>query len=313
MIKNKFFAIAFSIIILNSHSAFSSINNEVIVKVGNQIISTYELKNKIKTKLFLTNQEISQENINKLKSQILNSLIQLKLMKIELEKFKIKVLHDKQTNSYLEEIAKRYDTNIKGLKLIFESNNLDFEDFKHEIDTHQAWKNLVYRTHKSKILIDQEEIEIEMNNLIKEQKKLEEYNLAEIEIQVKDSSETEVAINILQMKIKEIGFEDTAVKFSSSTTALNNGSLGWVNKEILSKNIQDALSGLKMGEVTKPIVNGNSILLIKLIDKRSVNMENIDTTQLRKNITIAKQNELLNIFSNNYLSKLRNNTFINIK
>ena len=115
------------------------------------------------------------------------------------------------------------------------------------------------------------------------------------------------------MKIKEIGFEDTAVKFSSSTTALNNGSLGWVNKEILSKNIRDALSGLKMGEITKPIVNGNSILLIKLIDKRSVNMENIDTTQLRKNITIAKQNELLNIFSNNYLSKLRNNTFINIK
>ena len=100
MIKNKFFAIAFSVVILNSHSAFSSINNEVIVKVGNQIISTYELKNKIKTKLFLTNQEISQENINKLKSQILNSLIQLKLMKIELEKFKIKVLHDKLRESY---------------------------------------------------------------------------------------------------------------------------------------------------------------------------------------------------------------------
>ena len=312
MKKIIFFLLIFFLFTSKPNYSFSSINNEVMMKVGNQIISSYELKNKIKTKLFLSNEELSQENINRYKTAVLDSLIKLKLMEIELDKFKIKIQHNNKSNSHLEEIAKRYDTNVPGLKTIFENNSLDFEDFKNEINIHQAWKGFVYRTHKNKISINQEEIEFELNNIVNKQKNLEEYNLAEIEVEVKNNSEIKTVINSLQIKIKEIGFEDAAVKFSSASTALNNGNLGWINKKILSKNIQDVIGKLNKGEVSKPIIKGNSILFLKLIDKRVVDVNDVDVVKLRRNITYAKQNELLNIFSNNYLSKLRNNTFIKI-
>ena len=45
-----------------------NIKNNIIVKIENEIITDYEIKNKILTLLFLGNQPINQENINKQKN-----------------------------------------------------------------------------------------------------------------------------------------------------------------------------------------------------------------------------------------------------
>ena len=45
----------------------SQINNKIILQVENEIITSYEIKNKILTTLFLANQDINQPNIDKLK------------------------------------------------------------------------------------------------------------------------------------------------------------------------------------------------------------------------------------------------------
>ena len=65
-----------------------SLENKIIVKVNNKII-TYEMKNKILTTLFLSNEEINQ-NINKTKTLVLNSLIDIKLKENEIENIKLK-------------------------------------------------------------------------------------------------------------------------------------------------------------------------------------------------------------------------------
>ena len=76
----------------------NAITNKIILKVENEIITNYEIKNKILTSLILAGDEISQENINKLKKQAVESLIQNKLKTIELKKYKIKK-NDGQINS----------------------------------------------------------------------------------------------------------------------------------------------------------------------------------------------------------------------
>ena len=59
----------------------SNVGNNIILKVENEIITNFEIKNKIMTSLILVNQEINQTNINNFKKQALDSLIQLKLKK----------------------------------------------------------------------------------------------------------------------------------------------------------------------------------------------------------------------------------------
>ena len=54
---------------------FGNINSKIIVKVENEIVTNYDLKNKILTSLFLSGQEISQKNIDDLKETVLDQLI----------------------------------------------------------------------------------------------------------------------------------------------------------------------------------------------------------------------------------------------
>ena len=73
-IKKKILALLF--ISLYS-TAILSLENKIIVKVNNDIISSYELKNKILTTLFLANEGVNQKNINKSKPLVLKNLIEL--------------------------------------------------------------------------------------------------------------------------------------------------------------------------------------------------------------------------------------------
>ena len=72
-----------------SSSSHGNLNSKIIVKVENEIITNYDLKNKILTTLVLSGQEINQKNVDSLKKSMLNQLINLKLKKLELSKFKI--------------------------------------------------------------------------------------------------------------------------------------------------------------------------------------------------------------------------------
>ena len=78
---------------MSFHSA-KAIKNEIIVKIDNNIITAYELKNKLKTSIIL-NQELNQLNIDKNKGKALAYLINLKLKTNELIKYKVEI--DKET------------------------------------------------------------------------------------------------------------------------------------------------------------------------------------------------------------------------
>ena len=79
--KNILTIFLFISLFLFNNSLNAKIKNKIVVKIENQIITNYEIKNKILVSLILDNKEINQENINNLKNQTLESLILLKLKK----------------------------------------------------------------------------------------------------------------------------------------------------------------------------------------------------------------------------------------
>ena len=80
-----------SIFIFFSFSNLFAYENKIIAKINNSVITSYELKNKILTTLILANEEINQENINKTKPLVFQSLIDLKIKEYETKKFKVEV------------------------------------------------------------------------------------------------------------------------------------------------------------------------------------------------------------------------------
>ena len=305
----KIFAqVFFFIFFVFNFSFLKGIENKIIAIVNNEPITSYELKNKILTKLILSNQIINQEIIDQSKNAAIKSLINVKLKKFEIDKYKIKPDLN-NINSHLNKISLN---NIEALKQKFTDNSIDYQIFLNEVKVELAWQQLIYSRYKNKVKIDENLINNELQELIKNRKKQNEYKLSEIEIEITEENKDKV-INEVIKEIDSIGFEKTARKLSISSTAINNGNLGWVNSISLSKQMNDILSKMKINEISKPIATLNNVLFFKITDKRSVSANNLNINDLKKNLIDNKTNELFKLYSNNHLSKIRSSSFIKFR
>ena len=297
------------LITLKENIALASIQNKILVNIGNQIITSYELKNRVKTILILNNKELNQENVNRTKNDALNYLINFKLKKGETIKYKI-TANPNAISNHLKKIASNYNTDQNGLKTIFKNNDLSYELFLDGVKTEFAWQQLIFNFYQDKVQLNEKEIDEELNEIIKKQKQTEEYNLAEIEIILENNIDKEKKIEEVKNQINEIGFKNAAIKFSTSLSALEGGSLGWINSKALSNIILNTVKEMNPGDVSEPIFQSETATFIKLLDKRKISFSDINLKEMKSQIIFQKKNELLNLFSNSYLSKIKNTTLI---
>ena len=313
MKKLIYFFKIFFLLMVQTNVSLSLIQNKIIANVENQIVSNYELETKIRRSLFFSNKELNQNNINQAKNRALRSLIDTKLKKQEIIKYKINLDEIKRVNEYFDDMAKKYKTDLKGLKEMFVKKGLNFELYKEETQINFAWNQIIYDIYKNKINVDEKEIDKELNQFVVNQKNMEEYELAEIEILLDNNESDANKIKEVLEEINYIGFENAAIKYSVASSADNGGNIGWVNSKSLSGKISSLIKEMEPGYISKPIYEPNSALLIKLLNKRGLNINNLNLKEIRTKIISAKTNEVLNLFSNNHLSKIKNNAFIKIK
>ena len=70
---------------------------------------------------------------------------------------------------------------------------------------------------------------------------------------------------------------------------------------------------MKIGDVSQPIFQTDRAIILKLLDEKKLNIDNASLNELREKIIKEKKNQLLSLYSNNYLSKIRNNALIEMK
>ena len=308
--KRYFFLIFFfSFFLFLNNNLQSNIQSSIILKVDKKIITSFDVKNKILSTLIIAGNDITQANIDQLKEQTLENLIYIKLKEIELERFDFKV-NKQRVNKFINRVS---GNNKEKLKNDFKSNGLDFNLWVREIETEFKWQQFIYSNYSNKIEIDESLIDIEIKEILKSRLNNKEVNLSEIEIFQNDEFSNSDLISRIFDEIRKYGFEDTALKFSVSSSSSEKGNLGWINIKTLSKKINNVLKNLKPGQVSKPIIQTNSILFIKLNSERILENNDIDEELLKKNLIRRKQDELFNLYSRSHLSKLKNNSLIEYK
>ena len=67
---------------------------------------------------------------------------------------------------------------------------------------------------------------------------------------------------------------------------------------------------MNIGEVTDEILRQDSVLFLKLIDKKISKSSEINIEKLKKEVIAQKRNELFNMYSRSHLSKLKNSSLI---
>ena len=286
-----------------------AIENKIILKVNNEIITSVDVFNEAKYLKTLNKnlKNISDKEIIKLAK---NSLLREKIKIIELSKYP-----DVRVNKeYLENIIKTIYTNLglinkKQFLNYLSKYNIDIKVVEQKLSNEALWNQLIFEKFKDKIKINKEKIKKEIVSL---KKYSTTYNLNEILYNVKKKDEQEKIFLEIQESIKLNGFENTASLFSVSESSKTGGKIGWINEGSINKEILKRLVKLEVGEFTQPIQTPAGFLILNLVDKKKrEQVFNIDEElSLRvKNL----QNQQLNQFSNIYFNKIKKDIKINEK
>ena len=70
---------------------------------------------------------------------------------------------------------------------------------------------------------------------------------------------------------------------------------------------------MNIGDVSRPFIQANSITFLKLLNQKSVEIDVKNLDKLRKTIINNNKNDMLNLYSNSHLSKIKNNAYMNFK
>ena len=284
-----------------------SLENKIIVKVDNEIITSVDINNEVKY-LKALNPNLSKLDKNKIYQIAKSSLVREKIKLIEISK----IAENKISEIYLENIIKNIYSSI-GLnnkkEFIKYLNNfsIDIEEVENKLSNEALWNQLIYRNYYTKIKIDEKKIRDEIKSINNE---IYSYLLYEILFNSDDKSETEKLYNQIELSIKKNGFENTASIFSISESAKTGGKLGWIEEGSMSKKIVSEISQLKNDEYTKPILIPGGFLILSVKNKKKI-QKNLDIEQEVKLKIKSIQNQQLNQFSNIYFNKIKKNVSIN--
>ena len=284
----KILSIIFFFFLSNIYVSFASIKNNIIAKVGNEIITLIELENKVNTTLILANQKINQENINKLKNISLKRLIDLKIKQSEIEKFNI-TINELAIENHMQKIANNLNIDPAELKKYFELSRINYEQYRKEVEIEFLWQKLITQLYSSKIDIDNDQLDKQVLEIYKNKEKITEFKLAELEINYDKKTKNEL-IKEIKNSFERIGFSETVVKYSISNSALNKGEIGWVSSKVISNELIDKIEKLKIGEISSEIIGAETLVFYKMLDKRFVkDVVKTDINQIRKQILKKKK------------------------
>jgi len=368
--------ILLSTILLTSSKA--ELTNKVIISVGDEIITNYDLDREIKYLNVITVGQIAELDNQESKKIAIDSLIKDKIKITALSSHPNIIIKEELINNQIVRSSQNIGfRSIDDFKTYLNYTEYELDEFKKKILLELKWNQLVYQFYKNQIIIDKEKIDKKLKTLIAEQKKNVEYLIYEIFIEnsaikkLDEENEEELNENnvveelpknkavdeknsgiiieaesasynnekysiveeksiekIVEVKtndqitktkkkdqitivnvienIKEEGFENTAIQFSSSPTAQQGGNLGWVSESKLSKLLLKSIKKTKIGSITEPIPISGGVLILKVGNKR-VEETNMDLDKEMKKLIEIEKNKQLNNFSTNYFNQIKNN------
>ena len=307
MIKSKIF-ISFIFFFL-SFSNVLSLENKILIKVDNEIITTVDVLNESKYIKAMNKglENISDEDLWKIS---INSIKNEKIRIVEILNHVDQIkLDDENLKIVMEGVYKRLGfESLDEFKDYLVSNEIGYEFLKKKVEVESIWNELIYSKYYDKIFIDKENLlkKIKSEN----QKTVKLFLLSEIVFDFDENTSIEKKFLLIENEINKNGFKNAAFSFSISNSSKSGGNIGWISENKINQKLKAEILKLEIGQYTKPIVIPGGALILKLEDtKEEKNEININKKldELVKYLT----NEQLNQFSNIYFNKIKKNIRIN--
>ena len=281
-----------------------AIENKILFKINNDIVTTIDIKNE-SNYLKILNNKMNSLELDQIYEITKNSLIKEKIKKNEILKLikeiKIekKILENLIRSIYQKIGFKTKEEFINYLK----ENNMQYSYIEEKLSINALWNQIIYEKFSSKVKINENEIK---ENILLNESFTKKFLLSEIIFDIDQNTTLIDKFNLIEKNIIKLGFENTALRYSIADTSTSGGKLDWISEISLNKKILNQINILNIGNHTKPIVVPGGFIIIKLNDIKKEEKK-ININKEVEKIVIFKTNQQLNTLSNIYLKKIIKN------
>jgi peptidyl-prolyl cis-trans isomerase SurA len=250
----------------------------VAAVVNDDIISTYDLGQRMKLMVMSSGLQVSKENLPELEQEALRSLIDERLESQEIKRFSKKqktkefIADDKEVDEEISNMAQQNKMSYAQLKSTFANSGVDIQTMRDQIRTTITWQRLVGGIYMRDIRVGDDQVNNALQRMASQASQTQ-YLMGEIFLDANqhggmDETMKGAAQLVTQMQ-QGAPFANVARQFSASPTAANGGDTGLITASQEPPEVAKVLEQMRPGQLSPPIPVSDGVYIIYLRDKQA--------------------------------------------
>ena len=240
--------------------------------VNGFVITGTDIDQRVALVTSASNADISEDELIRLRIQVLRNLIDETLKIQAAEALEMKVEPSQVDQTYNQLAAQNFSEQPEKMEQYLYSIGSAPAALKRQIEGELAWENLLQRNVNPYVNVSAEEVN-EVLKRLEESRGTEEYRLGEIYLSATIESRQSVLQNagrILEQLRSGGSFVAYARQFSEASTAAVGGDLGWLRLAQLPPALAETAKNMQTGQLAGPIEIPGGFSILYLIEKRQV-------------------------------------------
>ena len=263
-------------------TAGAEVANRVVAFVNSDVVTLYELNNRIKALIGSDPEElrkIDRERFEEVERRVLELLVEEKITLAKVKELGIDV-EDREVDAAVERIRESNNWSREDLLHNIRREGTTLEKFREELRQSIQRDRLLNFEVKSRIVISEESLRKHYESHLDSFTSEGGVHLAGIVLILDDPADRgeraavlSKAEDILERLRKGESFEDLARRFSKGPGAREGGDLGVFSWSELDEQIIKAIEHLDPGQVSAPILRPAGVQILKVIERRDGRVE----------------------------------------
>jgi len=293
--------------------------NRVVAVVNNDVITLYELNNRMKEMTGVPAEELMQKNeamYRDTRQKILELLIDEKIAQAKIKELRIQV-SEKQVDNFLEKMKRDNQWTQEDLVAGLEKEGFSYEKYRERIKRDIERSQLIEYEIRSKIIIREEAIQ----KYYEEHKGTfgvaEKVHLAGIFL-MRKNLKSEEEMRELYKKAQDLSaklkagadFGQMAGTYSEGPGAKQGGDLGQFTVDHLEAGLKSVVEALPEGGISDPLVRPNGIQIIKVVKKQTGKIRSLE--EMKEAIYGILYQEEVNRRYQNWIKELRDSAYTRV-
>ena len=257
---------------------------KIVAVVNGDVITSADVANRGRLFAFSTGLPVTEEVLDRLRSQVTKQLVDERLKLQEAQRRKIAV-SDQEIAEAIKEIEQRNGMQPGTMAANLRGKGVAMRTLIDQVRVQIGWIRVLRQELGNKGDITAADV-ADQERIFKQQVGKPEYRLGEIFIPIEDpakaADQQRFADTVIAQLRSGAPFGVVAAQFSQSQTALQGGDLGWVSDATLSPEVAEVVKQMPVGAVSNPVRVPGGISIVTLRAKRDIGRDRSTVVNLRQ-------------------------------